>query len=271
VPSYSQTFTTQPLTVFWGPQNTYVEGLKQNYEVGDNITCHTDANPEAYYMWQNIRTLDVFGDRQTYTVTEDLRGTNQSMRCQVQNIIHGFVWSDNVFIPLNVPGPIIETTTPATTPTTAPPAQAPCSEFTGHWVSKDPDADLLLEMVPGSNIGEVRGIMRNTTETVWVEVVGTARISDWAYLGLSAIWPISSGVTGMSGECHRCHGVEVLISDGMTRASAQSPSCGQGSIPNPYSPYRFTRMGSLANTLQKQAFSVWKPTSVSKHMGVQLK
>jgi len=129
----------------------------------------------------------------------------------------------------------------------------------------------MLEMVPNSEIGEVRGILMNSSDTVWVEVIGTTRKSDFSYLGLSAIWPFSDGVTGMSGECHRCHGVEVIIIDGMLRSVEDRAGCGEASIPKPYTPYRFSRVGSLATALQREALSVWNPTSISKQMGVQLK
>jgi len=271
VPIYTELVTAEPLTVFWGPQNTYAEPIKPFYFVGDTLTCHTDAKPEPYFMWQNLRNLDVFPDSPVFTITDDLVGTNQSMRCQVQNLIHGFVYSDNVFVATNVPMVTPAPTTPPTTPTTPPPPEGPCKDFTGFWLSENPAADLLLEVVELSDIGEVRGLLRNGTDTVWVEVIGTVRKQDWAYLGLSAIWPLDGGVTGMSGECHSCYGVEEILFDGMVRSARESPDCGVGSIPNLYQPFRFRRAGSLTSFLEKEPLSVFKPTNLSRHMGVMLK
>jgi len=270
VPTFTQMFSMEPLTVFWGPMNTYADPIKSEYFVGDVLTCHTDAMPDVYFMWQNLRNLDVFPDSPTFTITPDLIGTNQTMRCQVQNIIYGFVYSDNVFVETYVP---IQTTpiTPApTTPSTPPPPESPCNDITGHWRSENPDAELYLEMVANTDIGEVRGLVKNGTDTIWVEVIGTARRSDWSYIGLTSIWPLNDGITGMSAECHRCYGEEVIIMDGMLRSVAESVECGAGSTPSLYQQLRFVKIGTLADAL-KEPLSVWKPTKISKHMGIQLK
>jgi len=116
----------------------------------------------------------------------------------------------------------------------------------------------------------VRGLVKNGTDTIWVEVVGTARRSDWSYIGLTSIWPLNDGITGMSAECHRCYGEEVIIMDGMLRSVAESVECGAGSTPSLYQQLRFVKIGTLADAL-KEPLSVWKPTKISKHMGIQLK
>jgi len=102
-------------------------------------------------------------------------------------------------------------------------------------------------------------------------VIGTARRSDWSYIGLSAIWPLNDGVIGVSGECHRCFGMEVIIGDGMTRSIAESGGCGAGSIPRTYQPFRFLRVGTKADVIAQGAHSVFKPTNISKNLGIQLK
>jgi hypothetical protein len=130
---------------------------------------------------------------------------------------------------------------------------------------------MFLEMDQEGQIGEIYGIFKNRTDTIWVEVIGTARKSDWSYIGLSAIWPLSDGVTGLSGECHRCSGVEVIIGDGMLRAVAQSSQCGEASTPRVYEPFRFRRIASKSEAIAKGPVSVHAPTIITKKLGVALK
>jgi hypothetical protein len=270
VPTWSYLYRAPQIFVFWGPKNMYVEPMRPAYAVGDVLTCYADANPDATYKWQNMLTL-VTSDGQTYTITEDMVGLNTTLRCQAVNIIQGFIFSENLFIPAYVPPPTTTTTgAPTTTPTT-PPLMSNCADLTGSWRSDNPYAELILEVVKDGQIGEVIGIYKNQTDTIWVEVVGTTRKTDFAYLGLSAIWPFDDGVTGTSGECHRCSGVEVLVTDHMWRSITDSAMCGDGGRPAPRQTYQFRRSGSLASALQKKTFNVWKPSSVSKRLGLNLK
>lgn len=269
-PTFSSYYRAPTIFVYWGPSGTYVEPIKNSYEVGDTLTCNSDAYPEPTYRWQNLRTLDEFTGP-VFTVTADLLGTNQTMRCQVQNNILGFIYSENFFVATFVPAVTTGTTTPSTPePTTYPPVST-CSDFSGFWRSDEPFAELLLELDHNGQIGEISGIFRNRSDTIWVEVIGTARRSDWSYIGLSAIWPLNDGVTGLSGECHRCDGEEVIIGDGMIRAVSESASCGLGSIPKTYEPYRFKRVSSTAQAVAQGPVEVFKPTNISRRLGLQLK
>jgi len=83
--------------------------------------------------------------------------------------------------------------------------------------------------------------MRNHTDQQWVEIVGRTRTSDFAYVGLSAIWPYDVGITGLTGECHRCLGVEVILTAGVWRSSSDSSTCGDGGAPTPHTSYEFRR------------------------------
>ena len=76
---------------------------KSVYAVGDVITCTADANPTANYQWQNMRTL-MFYNARTYTITVDMKGFNDTLRCQAQNIISGVVNTINKFIYAKVSG-----------------------------------------------------------------------------------------------------------------------------------------------------------------------
>jgi len=142
--------------------------------------------------------------------------------------------------------------------------------LTGRWRSDDPYAEAILHVVQGDNMGRVEGLMMNRTDTYWVEVIGTTRVTDYSYLALSAIWPYDSGVTSMTGECHRCNGEEVIHVDGMWKSIHASPACGAGAPQTPYPSHVFRRIGSVTSALA-EPLRVWNPTHVSKRLGVNLK
>jgi len=238
--------------------------------VGDTITCTADSFPEATYFWQNGRTLDQIYSRY-YTVGNDMVGFNTTMRCMAQNIIGGFVYSENYFLPVYVSAPTTPTTTTPTTPTTTHPPAADCLDLTGHWIANSPRAELVISVVPDGQLGEVEGVMKNSTDTVWVEVVGTTRKTDYAFLGLASIWPFNDGVTGFSGECHRCNGVEMIIGNGMWRSRLDSVLCGHGGTPYAYEQFYFYRAGTVNSALDKVELDVYKPTGISTRLGVNLK
>ena len=81
----------------------YAEQMKSSYDVGDQIKCYADSFPESLYVWQNIRTFEWFYS-QTFHVTGDMAGFNATMRCQAQNLIQGFIYSQDLFIPVFVSG-----------------------------------------------------------------------------------------------------------------------------------------------------------------------
>ena len=84
------------------PINIYFYPEKDEYEVGDVITCSADAKPAAAYFWQNLRTLDIIYDA-AIMVSSDMRGFATHMRCQAQNVILGFVYTQNLYTYVNVP------------------------------------------------------------------------------------------------------------------------------------------------------------------------
>jgi len=269
-PTWSYLHRAPQMFVYWGPKNLYAEPVKSEYEVGDQITCTADAFPEATYFWQNMRTLDQVYSRY-YTVGIDMIGFNTTMRCMAQNIINGFVYSENLFHQVYLSAPTSPTTTTPTTPTTTYPPAADCTDLSGHWLASSPRAELIVSVVPGGQIGEVEGLMKNNTDTIWVEVVGTTRKPDYAFLGLAMIWPFNDGVTGFSGECHRCNGVEMIIGNGMWRSRQDSVLCGHGGNPYAYEPFYFYRAGTVRSALDRQELDVYKPTDISTRLGVNLK
>ena len=69
---------------------------KQYYEVGDVITCSSDAFPAATHTWMNMATNEVIPNRQ-FTIDESFVGKTTLMRCQAQNLINIVVYTANLF------------------------------------------------------------------------------------------------------------------------------------------------------------------------------
>jgi hypothetical protein len=270
LPTWSHLHRAPQIFVFWGPKNMMTIPEKPFYEVGETITCSADAHPPPSYQWQNMRTLEWYPGA-VYTVLASDQGFNQSIRCQAMNLIQGFVYSDNRFISVYVPLPTTPTTPTTTPPTTTQPLESNCLVLSGQWVSETPYAELILDVIPGGQLGEVYGIMKNETDTMWIEVVGTVKRGDNALIGLTALRPFDDGVTGLVGECHRCRGEEVIITDGMWRSYKDSLACGDGGNPGPQTPLAFKRSGSVRAALDAREMKVWNPTHITKRLGVNLK
>jgi hypothetical protein len=216
IPSWTHLFQTQQVFVYWGPKSMYIEGEKPFYEIGDYLTCQADAFPLPFYSWQRLDTLETFST-QTIQITADMEGQNIRFRCNAQNIIQGFVYSNNTFTNATIP---MRTTTPIPTApptTTTPPAVSDCFDLTGHWHSMDIEASLCLR-IDRLNNGLTYGMIKNGTDTYFVEMYGRTDDRE-AQVGLTGVWParLKFGVASFVGECHRCFGNEVLIINAVAR------------------------------------------------------
>jgi len=89
------------------------------------------------------------------------------------------------------------TTTSTAAPTTTAPLEGPCTNLTGWWLSASPYAEIFLNVTTD---GRVVGGMRNFTDQYTVEVAGRTRISDYAYIGLTLIYPFNKGLLGLTGK-----------------------------------------------------------------------
>jgi len=242
VPDYRRTDQSRQIFVQWGPKNLVVVPVKQRYDIGDVLTCSADGNPEPSYFWQNLRTNQVFVGNQV-VVLDEWQGTNQTMRCDVRNTIEDVVYANNIFQVVDVnPSTTPTTTTPATT-TTAAPAVSDCTDLTGGWESNSPTQGSLCIHLDVQNNGALRGLLRNDTDTYWVDIVGRAQATKFDQVGFNGIWPAEFGVSTFIGECHRCYGEERLLVNVVTRSKC-SP-CGVGGPLRYTNQYTFLRAKDL--------------------------
>ena len=84
------------LFISGGPINLVAIPDKQYYDVGDVITCDSDAFPSATHTWMNMVSNEVIPNRQ-FTIDESFVEQTTLMRCQAQNLINGIVYTNNLF------------------------------------------------------------------------------------------------------------------------------------------------------------------------------
>jgi hypothetical protein len=244
VPTVQEVYQAPQMYVYWGPKNMVVLGLKPNneYLVGDQLTCTSDAFPTASHAWQNLLTLEVF-QTQVVTILPSWYGNNQTLRCQALNTIEGVQYTANIFIVVYVPLITDPPTTTPTTTTTPPPAVSPCRDLTGSWQATIPGLVSLCIQLDLDNNAFLTGLMKNGTQTFWLDIVGRSQAGNFAQSGFNGIWPSNIGMTSAVAECHRCYGTEFLLVNFVSRQKG-SP-CG---VPGPvqYSDqYEFTRNPNL--------------------------
>jgi len=78
--------------------------------------------------------------------------------------------------------------------------------------------------------GNLHGVLRNATEVVWIDLMGAADPSDYGHVSFTGIWPENRFVAGFIGECHRCHGQEILIISAISRTKGGPPCATPGEI-----------------------------------------
>jgi len=223
-------YATTRVLVQWGPRDMYVDGVLplNEYLVGHRLECVADAFPTADYEWQNLRTNERFPGSVLF-IPADWLNEEQGLRCQAANVINGLPISNDVVIQvIDVPPPTTPTTTPPTT-TTPPPAVAPCTEFTGRWESIRPsDGAMCLEV--DSTSGAIHGVLRNDTDTYWIDLVGITDVTTNDHISFTGIWPLNRAVSSFIGECSRCHGQEIMLVSAISRQKGGPPCATAGQI-----------------------------------------
>lgn len=242
VPADFQVVQGRQMFVYWGPTSMEASPLKIKYEVGDVLTCSCDSFPPATFFWQNLRTNQITAGP-TVTIDEAWQGFNQSMRCEARNTIEGTVYSQNIFIPVDVNVVTTPTTTLPPTTTTPPPPEAPCTDLSGGWVSVNPTAASLCLRINTGMRGILTGLLKNGTDTYWVDIVGRTKEDGFDQVGFNGIWPAEIGVSSFIGECHRCFGMEALLVNVVSRS--KGPPCGNPGWIRYTNQYIFSRSPTL--------------------------
>jgi len=242
VPTYVQVHQSHQMFVYWGPTALAATPIKHQYEAGDILTCTCDAFPTASFLWQNLRTNQIYTGA-TIRIDEAWRGFNQTLRCEARNTIEGTIYSNNVFIPADVAPITTPPTSTTTVTTTPPPAVSDCRDLTGAWLSTAPTRASLCVRLDLTNQGLLTGLLKNGTDTFWVDLVGRAQANKFDQVGFNGIWPIGLGVSSFVGECHRCFGEEQLLVNVISRTKG-SP-CGSIGPTQYTSQYYFTRAQTL--------------------------
>jgi len=177
--------------------------------------------------------------------------------CQAQNLTQGFTYSAVLRYNVTVLAPTTTAAITTAAPTTAPPLVSNCMNLTGTWVATNPTAELRL-YIPDDNSGKVYGFMTNGTDKYATEMIGRTDLRNYGYVGISGIWPVVMGITGMSGECHRCSGLEVIIFESLWRSITDSMTCGDGGTPRPHTAFTFYRL--LAAPAEDENFMIYNPS-----------
>lgn len=228
IPDFAEVHDSPRITVYWPPQDMYADPQKDNYVVGDQIECFADAFPAAGFTWHNLRTNERFPGS-LLTIPQEWEGTDQTLRCQAVNVISGAEYSNDLYITGNVLGPTTTpTTTTPTTTTTAPPVSS-CLNLTGRWESVGPTPAYLCLEVLGEN-GNIHGVLRNDTDTFWVDLIGLTDVNNYDHASFTGIWPLNRAVSTFIGECSRCHGVEHLLINAVSRTKGGPPCATPGEI-----------------------------------------
>jgi len=243
VPDFKRMDQSKQIFVQWGPRDLEISPVKQRYDIGDVVTCTADGNPDPTFFWQNLRTNQVIAGHE-FVVLDEWQGTNQTMRCDARNTIEDVIYSNVAFqiVDVNPATTTTEGTTPTTT--TAAPAVSDCTDLTGGWVSVAPTPGEICIKLDLENNGALRGLLRNDSDTFWVDIVGRAQATKFDQVGFNGIWPIEIGVSSFIGECHRCFGVEQLLVNVVSRTKGDV-QCGVGGDIRYTAQYTFHRDPTL--------------------------
>jgi hypothetical protein len=75
-----------------------------------------------------------------------------------------------------------------------------------------------------SVFGNLHGVLRNGTETFWVDLVGSHDTQERSHASFTGIWPQNRYVAAFIGECSKCYGEEILIVSALSRSKG-GPAC----------------------------------------------
>lgn len=237
-PSWQHFSPTNLINVHWPPVNLTVKPAQTVFEVDDTITCEADANPQAVYIWQSLRTSEIWYNNPV-TLRSDMVGY-QMMRCTARNVLQEVSYSRDIFVEVTV-NAATTTPLPTTTTTTTAPAWAECSDITGRWEAVNPNASICIT-VDHANNAQLIGLYRNGSDTFWLQLIGKTREGMYGESGWTVLWPSPSvGVSSFAVECSRCYGVDQLVARGISRSTNDNYFCGYGGGVRSSTTYTFHR------------------------------
>jgi len=101
-------------------------------------------------------------------------------------------------------------------------------DLTGRWESTKPlTSSMCLETAANGN---VHGVLRNHTDTFWVDLVGVTDTPNYNHASFTSVWPLNRAVSTFVAECSRCYGVEHLIVSAISRSKGGPPCATPGQI-----------------------------------------
>jgi hypothetical protein len=116
---------------------------------------------------------------------------------------------------------------------------SPCRDLSGNWVSTSPTEATLCIRLDLANLGHLSGLLKNGTESFWIDLHGRSQADKFNQVGFNGIWPLDIGVSSFVGECHRCMGMEEILINVVSRSKG-SP-CGASGDIRYTTQYRFRR------------------------------
>lgn len=228
IPDLVQEETSPRITVHWTPQAMSVTPKQDEYKVGDVLECFADAFPAASYIWHVLETNERLPGS-LLTIPQEWEGTVQELRCQAINVISGTEYSSDFYVDIFIPGPTTTPTTTTPTTTTLPPPVSNCLHLAGRWESVGPTPAYMCLEILNEN-GNVHGVLRNDTETFWIDLVGVTDVNTFDHASFTGIWPLNRAVSTFIGECSRCHGKEHLLINAVSRTKGGPPCATPGEI-----------------------------------------
>jgi len=241
VPTWNLTVSTPPLAVRWGPKNMYYVPEQETYEIGTELQCFADSNPQSNYFWQDMSTNERWDGNQLY-VSDNMIGT-RAVWCHSQNIIGNNVYSADIFFNLTV-NPRTTTPVPTTTPTTTqPPAEADCDDLSGRWMATTPHKIEMCLDVDNAKFGRISGLLRNETDPYFIDIRGRAAPYNTRQFGMTGIWPFNLEVISFVGTCSKCFGEEILWVNAVARTTSDNADCSDAGEAINSVMYQFARIG----------------------------
>lgn len=94
IPSYTSTWTSPQVTIYYPPENLTISPDENILPVGTNVTCYANANPPATFQWTEVypETANISDDAM-FETTSDMNGT---YKCTATNMVGGLTYRESL-------------------------------------------------------------------------------------------------------------------------------------------------------------------------------